>query len=91
MAKQQLLGARVFTTKEERDFNPKVLWSTRAKGYTLKLAMRGERLDAPGSCAKTYNGWGDYPSYVEIPHARCWRITVSTGPISGRFVFSALD
>lgn len=90
-SKKQLLGARIFTTQADREVSPKVLWSTRVKGYALKLSVRGERLDAPGSFTASYNGWGDYPSYVEIPHAGCWRVTVSTGPVSGRFVFSALD
>ncbi len=89
--RQHLLGARIFTIRKPRDINPKVLWSTRVHGYNLKLRMTGRRLDAPGSFAKTYNGFGDYPSYVEIPAPGCWRITVTTGSVSGSLVFSATD
>ena len=41
-------------------------------------------------CA-AYNGFGDYPSYVEVPAPGCWRVTVSTGSVSGSVVFSATD
>jgi len=89
--KQHLLGARIFTIRKPRGVNPKVLWSTRVHGYGSKLQMTGQRLDAPGSFAKTYNGFGDYPSYVEVPAPGCWRVTVTTGRLSGSVVFSAAD
>jgi len=90
-AREKRLGARIFTTRRPRNVNPKVLWITRARGYGLKLFIRGERLDAPGSFSASYNGWGDYPSYVEVPRAGCWRVTVKSGKVSGRVVFSATD
>ena len=89
--RQRLLGARIFTIRKPRDINPKVLWSTRLHGYKLKLQMHGQRLDAAGSFATTWNGFGDYPSYVQVPAPGCWRITVTTGPVSGSVVFSATD
>lgn len=89
--KRHLLGARIFTTRKARDYNPKVLWITRAHGYRQTLTMTGRRLDAPGSFSATYNGFGDYPSYVEVPAPGCWRVTVSTGSVSGSVVFSATD
>ena len=89
--RKHLLGARIFTIRKPRNVNPKVLWSTRLHGYNLKLQMHGQRLDAPGSFSKTWNGFGDYPSYVEVPMPGCWRVTVSTGPVSGSVVFSATD
>jgi hypothetical protein len=89
--KQHLLGARIFTSRKPRNINPKVLWSTRVHDYNLKLQMRGQRLDAPGSFTRTWNGFGDYPSYVEVPAPGCWRVTVTTGPVSGSVVFSATD
>jgi hypothetical protein len=52
---------------------------------------RGKRLDAPGSSAGTYRGFGDYPSYVEVPAPGCWRVAVTSGRVSGRVVFSAAD
>jgi hypothetical protein len=90
-AKKHQLGARIFTTKKRRRINPKVLWITRAKGYSKLLTIRGQRLDAPGSFTDHYPGFGDYPSYVKVPEAGCWRVTVTTGKVTGRVVFSAAD
>ncbi|MBA3841461.1 MAG: hypothetical protein H0X39_02385 [Actinobacteria bacterium] len=90
-AKQHLVGARIFTTAKKRDINPKVLWITRTTGYTRTLRIEGQRLDAPGSFADHYEGFGDYPSYVNVPSAGCWRVTISSGRVSGRVVFSATD
>lgn len=90
-ARDHLLGARIFTTQKTRQINPKVLWITRAKGYAQTLTMRGQRLDAPGSFSATYNGYGDYPSYVNVPTSGCWRVTVTTGRVTGRIVFSATN
>jgi len=89
--RQHLLGARIFTIRKPRDVNPKVLWSTRLHGYALKLQMQGQRLDAAGSFSTTWRGFGDYPSYVQVPAPGCWRVTVTTGPVSGSVVFSATD
>jgi hypothetical protein len=89
--RRKLLGARIFTIRKPRNINPKVLWSTRVHGYDLELSISGQRLDAPGSFQKTYDGFGDYPSYVEVPAPGCWRVTVTTGSVSGSVVFSATD
>jgi len=90
-SKQHLLGARIFTTRKPRNINPKVLWITRSRGYGKTLRILGERLDAPGLFTRTYPGFGDYPSYVEVPQPGCWRIIVTSGRVSGRVVFSATD
>ncbi len=92
-AKERRLGARIYTTVRPHPFNPKVLWTwvPERRGYTRTLTIAGRRLDAPGSFTARYPGFRDYPSYVEVPHSGCWRVTVSTGGRSGRFVFSALD
>jgi hypothetical protein len=90
-AKEHLVGARIFTTRKSRPINPKVLWITRTKGYRQTLTIQGKRLDAPGSFRSTYRGFGDYPSYVSVPAPGCWRVTVTTGPVTGRVVFSATD
>jgi hypothetical protein len=89
--RQHLLGARIFTTRKPHTVNPKVLWITRAHGYGMTLRISGRRLDAPGSFSSTYNGFGDYPSYVTVPAPGCWRVTVTTGPVSGSVIFSATD
>lgn len=86
-----LLGARIFTTRKPRNVNPKVLWITRSGGYTRTLTVRGERLDAAGSFSDTYRGFGDYPSYVNVPAPGCWRVTVRSGRAIGSVVFSAAD
>jgi hypothetical protein len=90
-AKDHLLGARIFTTTRPRNINPKVLWITRSRGYGLTLRIQGRRLDAPGSFSDKYKGFGDYPSYVNVPVPGCWRVTVTSGRVSGRVVFSATD
>lgn len=90
-AREKRLGARIFTTKRTRNINPKVLWITKARGYGLKLTIRGQRLDAPGSFTASYEGWREYPSYVDVPTAGCWRVTVKSGRVSGRVVFTATD
>jgi hypothetical protein len=90
-ARRHLLGARIFTTRRPRNINPKVLWITRSRGYKQTLTMRGERLDASGSFSDTYRGFGDYPSYVNVPSPGCWRVTITTGRVTGSVVFSATD
>jgi hypothetical protein len=90
-AKQHLLGARIFTTRKPHSINPKILWITRSPGYGSTLKIEGQRLDAPGSFASTENGFGDYPSYLDVPAPGCWRVTVTSGRVSGRVVFSAAD
>jgi len=90
-AKLHRLGARIFTIRKPRNINPKVLWITRTRGYGSTLVIRGKRLDASGSFSATYTGRGDYPSYVNVPAPGCWRVTVTTGRVSGRVVFSATD
>jgi hypothetical protein len=90
-AKEHLLGARIFTTRKARSINPKVLWITRTKGYRQTLTIHGQRLDAPGTFSGTYTGFGDYPSYVNVPTPGCWRVTITTGHVTGRVVFSATD
>ncbi len=90
-AKEHLLGTRIFTTRKQRDINPKVLWITREKGYSRTLRISGQRLDAAGSFVDSYPGFGDYPTYVKVPNAGCWRVTISSGHVSGRVVFSATN
>jgi hypothetical protein len=90
-AKEQRLGARIFTVRKARRINPKVLWITRTNGYGRTLKIKGQRLDAAGSFSGTYPGFGDYPSYVNVPTPGCWRVTVTAGRVTGRVVFSATD
>jgi hypothetical protein len=89
---EHLLGARIFTTQKRRDVNPKVLWTIRAPGRGSTVKIRATRLDGSGSFGATYPSAGyDYPSYVQVPHPGCWRVTVSSGRLVGRFVFAAIN
>lgn len=70
-----------------------MLWIARRKAAAARLVIRGRRLDAPGSFVTRAQNVGQYqfPSYVEIPAAGCWRVTVSAGNVSGSVVFAAVD
>lgn len=86
-------GAHIFTTVVHRNVNPKVLWIAQRKGAAPALVVRGRRLDAPGSFvghAETV-GAKQFPSYVEVPAAGCWRVTIRAGSVSGSVVFAAVD
>jgi hypothetical protein len=87
------VGARIFTTVVQRSVNPKVLWISRRGARTGRLLIRGRRLDRPGSFSwrQSYRSGYQFPSYVEIPAAGCWRVTVSSGGSSGSVVFAAVD
>lgn len=91
-AAKRLLGARIFTTRRRRNISPKVLWVIHARGGGSTIAIHGRRLDGRGSFAATYPASGyDYPSYVEVPRAGCWRVTVTSGRLTGSVVFAAVD
>jgi hypothetical protein len=86
-------SARIFTTVVQRPINPKVLWISRRGARTGRLLIRGRRLDALGSFTwrQSYRSGYQFPSYVEVPAAGCWRVTVSSGGSSGSVVFEAVD
>jgi hypothetical protein len=92
-ARTKPVGAHIFTTVVPRNVNPKVLWIARRKTSLATFLIRGQRLDASGSFVTRSEGVGEYqfPSYVEIPSAGCWRVTVSVGKVSGSVVFAAVD
>ena len=86
-------GVRIFTTVVKRRIAPKVLWISRRGARTGRLVIHGRRLDALGSFTwrQSYRSGYQFPSYVEIPAAGCWRVTVSSGGSSGSVVFDAVD
>jgi hypothetical protein len=88
-------SASIFTTRFRRRVNPKVLWIARRRTPARAISIAGRRLDAPGTFRATEpraNGpLAQYPSYVEIPAAGCWRVTVSAGTLRGSVVFAAYD
>jgi hypothetical protein len=94
-ARKQLVGARIFTTVKRRAINPKVLWTTRRPGAGATLLITGRRLDKPGRFSSRYprasGGSIQFPSYVEVPEAGCWRVTIRSGTVTGAVTFAAVD
>jgi hypothetical protein len=87
------VGAHIFTTVKPRNLHPKVLWISRRGAAAGHLVIRGRRLDGPGTfVTRSVNGGAyQFPSYVEIPQAGCWRVSISTAGVSGSVVFVAVD
>ena len=92
--KQHLVGARIFTTVKTRSINPKVLWTAERPGSGTTILISGNRLDKPGRFSSRYpsvSPGNQFPSYVEVPQAGCWRITVNSGKLAGVVTFAAVD
>jgi len=93
-AKERRIGARIFTTVERRRISPKVLWIARGPAGEA-LVIRGRRLDGPGRFSsivpRALGMPAQFPSYVSVPAAGCWRVTVTSGALSGSVVFAAVD
>jgi hypothetical protein len=57
--------------------------------------IRGRRLDGPGRFSsivpRALGMPAQFPSYVSVPAAGCWRVTVTSGALSGSVVFAAVD
>ena len=92
-ARSRLSSARIFTAKADVRVHPKVLWiALRRSSGTL--VIRGRRLDGAGSFTARYpsaSGGGQFPSYVTVPSAGCWRVTVRSGSLHGSVTFAASD
>ena len=92
--KLRLPGARIFTTAKARSVNPKVLWIPQRAGAGPTILISGKRLDKPGHFASRYpraSSGNEFPSYVEVPKAGCWRVTVTSGKLVGVVTFVAID
>ena len=84
---------RIFTTRAHVRVNPKVLWIALGRSAST-VSIHGTRLDAPGSFTARYPaaiGGGQFPSYVEVPAAGCWRVAVRSGSVHGLVTFLATD
>ncbi|HVU77439.1 MAG TPA: hypothetical protein VHC67_07645 [Gaiellaceae bacterium] len=87
------VGAHIFTTRVHRAIDPKVLWLSRRGARQGRVLVRGRQLGGSGTfewravSASAYQ----FPSYVPVPSAGCWRVTVSSGGLSGSVVFAAVD
>jgi hypothetical protein len=94
-SRHHLLGARIFTTVKQRPIHPKVLWIPRRRGAGTTLLIAGRRLDEPARFTARYprasGSEAQFPSYVEIPQAGCWRVTARSGRLVGSVVFAAVD
>lgn len=84
---------RIFTTRAHAKVHPKVLWvAQHPSSATLKIV--GTRLDGRGSFASTRPaaiGGHQFPSYVLIPAAGCWRVSLRSGSAHGSVIFRASD
>lgn len=84
---------QIFTTKAHVNVNPKVLWVALHHSGAA-LTIQGRRLDGPGSFSAHYPiaiGGGQFPSYVSVPTAGCWRVAVRSGSSHGWVTFRATD
>jgi hypothetical protein len=92
-ARSRARDVRIFTAKAHVRVHPKVLWvALRRSSGTL--VIRGRRLDGAGSFTARYPaaiGGGQFPSYVTVPSAGCWRVTVRSGSLHGSVTFAASD
>jgi hypothetical protein len=91
--RQRLAGAHIFTTVKKRNVNPKILWTLGRPVGQPTLAIKGTRLDAPGHFTGTATrvSGNQFPSYVEVPRAGCWRVDVTSGTQHGSVTFVAVD
>lgn len=69
------------------------LWWLPKRGFTGRLTVRGERLDAPGrmrvlgvNWGYSSDGRGSWASAVQFPSEGCWRLTGRVGDISLSYV-----
>jgi hypothetical protein len=87
--------AAIYTTVVRRRVHPKVLWIARGRTSAPSITVVGTRLDGAGSFRSVESAatgpLAQYPSYLEIPRAGCWRVTVSAGRLRGSVVFAAFD
>jgi hypothetical protein len=85
--------AQIFTTKAHVKINPKVLWVALHRSGAA-LTIRGTRLDGPGAFSTRYPaavGGGQFPSYVSVPTAGCWRVDVRSAGLHGSVTFQVTD
>ena len=85
--------ARIFPAKTHVRVSPKVLWIALRRS-SATVAITGRRLDGAGWFTARYpaaSGGGQFPSYVIVPSAGCWRVTVRSGSLHGSVTFAASD
>jgi hypothetical protein len=68
----------------------KILWWIRLPSGNRALVLRGIRIGDERRFRQTLGAGSVVPSVVTIPSPGCWRVTVTNGRASARFVFRAL-
>jgi hypothetical protein len=75
-------------------YTTKILWHVRGGSDGVRIVGTG--LDGQGHFRQAFSatptGGGSYfPSIITVPKPGCWRITVSSGQLVGRFAFLAVS
>jgi hypothetical protein len=82
---------------EDGSLGQKIWWLPH-RGLYGQLAVRGERLDAPGSMRVFSVNWGyssdgrgSWASAISFPSEGCWRLTGRVGDVSLTYVVSVVE
>jgi hypothetical protein len=78
--------------------NQKILWVIRNRGETPTIVVRGTQIGGTGGSFKQeFHAVGgtdpvgtSYASIVNVPHAGCWRLDVSSGRVKGAVVLQVV-
>lgn len=82
----------IYTNGESPDgrVSTKILWELRHGGGP-ELRVQGRRLDGSGSFIQQLQGGGvQFPSIITVPKPGCWRLTLTTGKLTGRVTVIAV-
>jgi hypothetical protein len=81
--------------------NQKILWIVRNTHAATSIVVRGFEIGGMDGFKQHFNEVGDasakpakgreYASIVNVPHAGCWRLAVSTGGAQGSFTVQVVD
>jgi hypothetical protein len=73
--------------------NQKILWVIRNRGEAATIVVRGTQVGGTDSFVQRFNAVAApdpegslYASIVDVPHAGCWRLDVSSGRVKGSLV-----
>jgi hypothetical protein len=71
----------------------KILWVIRNRGEAATIVVRGTQIGGTDTFVQRFNAVGAadpegslYASIVNVPHAGCWRLDVSSGRVKGSLV-----
>jgi hypothetical protein len=73
--------------------NQKILWVIRNRGEAPTIVVRGTQVGGTDRFVQRFHAVGatepqgtSYASIVNVPHAGCWRLDVSSGRVKGSLV-----